>query len=112
MKSGAGTAPRPSSIIITTAVHPRRGRLVRISKRRTAVIAAAVSATFALAGISPAVHAQSTGRRMMGIDVSDWQNQNGPTGDTPIDWATVHAPTAQGGGGKDFAFIRSSRGGT
>ena len=85
---------------------------MRISKRRTAAIAAAVSATFAIASFSPIVHAQSTGRRMIGIDVSDWQNQNGPTGDTPIDWATVRRPVSQGGAGMDFAFIRSSRGGT
>src|SRR5678816_3361017 len=48
--------------------------------------------------------------RALGIDVSDWQNQTG-TG-LPIDWPRVARPVAQGGGGKQFAFIRSSRGGT
>ena len=54
------------------------------------------------------VRAQTT--RALGIDVSDWQNQTA-TGQ-PIDWARVARPVAQGGGGKQFAFIRSSRGGT
>ena len=48
--------------------------------------------------------------RALGIDVSDWQNQT--TTGLPIDWARVARPVAQGGGGKQFAFIRSSRGGT
>src|SRR5829696_5636753 len=39
-----------------------------------------------------------------GIDVSQWQG--------PIDWTMVAKPKAQGGGGKKFAFIRSTRGGT
>src|SRR5437763_11636257 len=48
--------------------------------------------------------------RVYGVDVSDYQNQN-PT-KTPIDWATVAKPAAQGGGGISFAFIRATRGGT
>ena len=44
-------------------------------------------------------------QRAIGIDVSAWQ---GPS----IDWTNVAKPIAQGGGGIQFAFIRSSRGGT
>jgi len=48
--------------------------------------------------------------RVLGVDVSDFQNQNSTS--TPIDWVTAHKATSLGGGGKDFAFIRSTRGGT
>jgi autotransporter-associated beta strand protein len=75
--------------------------------RGRALISAAVTAL--LIGSGSAASAQ---QRLVGIDVSDWQNQNGPTGDTPINWTTVAAPVSAGGGGKSFAFIRSSRGGT
>lgn len=44
------------------------------------------------------------GQRAVGIDVSAWQGT--------IDWQTVAKPVSQGGGGKQFAFVRSSRGGT
>jgi GH25 family lysozyme M1 (1,4-beta-N-acetylmuramidase) len=50
-------------------------------------------------------HAQ----RAVGIDVSDWQDQNSQGS---INWTTVHKPVNQGGGGKDFVFIRATRGGT
>lgn len=65
-----------------------------------------LSAAACLSGVSRS----SAQTRAIGIDVSDWQNQTS-TG-LPIDWARVHQPVAQGGGGKDFAFIRSTRGGT
>lgn len=44
------------------------------------------------------------GQRAVGIDVSAWQGT--------INWQTVARPVAQGGGGKQFAFIRATRGGT
>jgi GH25 family lysozyme M1 (1,4-beta-N-acetylmuramidase) len=46
-------------------------------------------------------------QRALGLDVSDWQGSLSLS-----NWQTIHAPTAAGGGGRDFAFIRSSRGGT
>jgi GH25 family lysozyme M1 (1,4-beta-N-acetylmuramidase) len=42
--------------------------------------------------------------RPEGIDVSQFQGS--------VDWTTVHAPAGGGGGGKDFVFIRATRGGT
>jgi GH25 family lysozyme M1 (1,4-beta-N-acetylmuramidase) len=75
--------------------------------RSIGVVAAAVLAAPAL---PRALLAQSSGNRVVGVDVSDWQNQN-PEGQA-INWSLVHTPVGQGGGGKDFAFIRSSRGGT
>src|SRR6476619_1540564 len=72
-----------------------------MKQRRAVVVSAAVLAVTAVS---------RAGERVYGVDVSDYQNQN-PTS-TPIDWATVAKPTAQGGGGISFAFIRASRGGT
>jgi GH25 family lysozyme M1 (1,4-beta-N-acetylmuramidase) len=80
------------------------------AKRRNAALAAAVSATlFATVVAADPAHAQSPGRRAVGIDVSDWQEQNAQG---HINRSTVAAPVAQGGAGMQFAFIRSSRGGT
>src|SRR5687768_12001683 len=73
-----------------------------MTRRTLALLAAATAAC----GFASTVRAQ----RALGIDVSDWQNQTS-TG-LPIDWARVARPVSQGGGGKQFAFIRSSRGGT
>src|SRR5437763_497987 len=73
--------------------------------RRRKLLALAVALSSPAAAL-----AQSSGNRVVGVDVSDWQNQNPEN--QPINWSLVHTPTAQGGGGKDFAFIRSSRGGT
>jgi len=67
------------------------------SRRR--MIAACVSVATSLIAVST-VHAQ----RAEGIDVSAWQGT--------INWTTVARAEALGGGGKQFAFIRSSRGGT
>ncbi|MEA2708393.1 MAG: hypothetical protein QOF78_994 [Phycisphaerales bacterium] len=65
-----------------------------------------------LAASSPAM-AQTAGNRVLGVDVSDWQQEDlDGNALQPIDWPLVHKPVAQGGGGKDFAFIRASRGGT
>ncbi|HEV2293374.1 MAG TPA: GH25 family lysozyme [Tepidisphaeraceae bacterium] len=54
----------------------------------------------------------STGDRVLGLDVSAWQGEI-----TTTEWATLHRPTDQtvngiAGDGRDFVFIRSSRGGT
>ena len=69
-----------------------------------------VSTVAVLGSALTIAHARGQTTRALGIDVSDWQNQTG-TG-LPIDWARVARPVSQGGGGKQFAFIRSSRGGT
>ncbi len=45
--------------------------------------------------------------RVLGLDVSAWQGSLSTT-----TWATLKRPTAQGGDGRDFVLIRSSRGGT
>src|SRR5687767_6120975 len=70
-----------------------------------------LAASLVLSSVLGTVTADSAAQqRALGIDVSDWQNQTS-TG-LPIDWPRVARPVAQGGGGKQFAFIRSSRGGT
>ncbi|HEX8522311.1 MAG TPA: GH25 family lysozyme [Tepidisphaeraceae bacterium] len=74
------------------------------SSRSHALSLAAIPIAVALSHASTA-----QAQRLLGLDVADWQDQNNQG---PIDWTTVHKPTSQGGGGKDFAFIRSSRGGT
>src|SRR5688500_2712628 len=79
----------------------QRGRVHR------AVVAAA--ATIAIGSITSQSHGQTI-QRLLGVDVSDWQEEN-PT-HTPIDWELAHRPTSQGGGGKDFVFMRATRGGT
>lgn len=68
------------------------------SKRTFAVLASCVSAYLALPSLSSAQN------RVTGVDVSAWQGT--------VNWTNVAKPVAQGGGGKAFAFIRSSRGGT
>ena len=61
--------------------------------------------TIALAAACAAVvESPARAQRAVGIDVSAWQGT--------INWPTVAAPVAQGGGGKQFAFIRATRGGT
>ena len=45
--------------------------------------------------------------RVLGIDVSTYQGNLSTT-----TWATFKLPTAQGGDGRDFVLLRSSRGGT
>src|SRR5262245_1881856 len=81
------------------------------AKGRKILLLAVFPPALTLAGAGEAVAQQ----RLYGIDVSDWQ-QEGPAPAyeqfAPIDWTLVHAPVNQGGGGKDFAFIRSTRGGT
>jgi autotransporter-associated beta strand protein len=74
----------------------------------SASIKAFVLAIFFVGGLS--VSAQS--QRVLGIDVSAWQ-----TNITQADWATFKRATNQTlngvpGDGRDFVFIRSSRGGT
>jgi autotransporter-associated beta strand protein len=78
-----------------------------------------LAVTAALAGLvcSSDAFAQSTppssGNRVLGLDISAWQGNWSTT-----QWETLHRPTnqqnAQGvfGDGRDFVFIRSSRGGT
>ena len=53
------------------------------------------------AGVLPSI---ARADRPEGIDASQFQGN--------VNWVTVHAPKASGGGGKDFAIIRSTRGGT
>ena len=60
--------------------------------------------------LATSAHAQQT--RVLGFDVSAWQ-----TDITTTEWATFKRPTNQqvggvSGDGRDFVFIRSSRGGT
>src|SRR3954465_10396538 len=74
---------------------------MRWRKRTYLVLSAAVGSLFASADAD----AQT---RVLGVDVSDYQNQNSTS--TPIDWVTAHRASSQGGGGKDFAFIRATRG--
>ena len=70
-----------------------------------------LAASLVVSSVLGAVAANGAAQtRALGIDVSDWQNQT--TTGLPIDWARVARPVSQGGGGKQFAFIRSSRGGT
>jgi GH25 family lysozyme M1 (1,4-beta-N-acetylmuramidase) len=46
-------------------------------------------------------------QRSLGIDVSDWQGTL-----TINNWTKIHQPASSGGGGRDFVFLRSTRGGT
>src|SRR3954451_5318971 len=73
------------------------------SARTCRTVAIAVTTAAGALGIAPHAHAQ----RALGIDVSDWQGSL-----SRANWQTIHKSTARGGGGKDFTFIRSSRGGT
>src|SRR6185369_4274875 len=66
-----------------------------------------VAASWALWFTTPA-----NGQRLLGIDVSAWQGNLSAT-----NWATLKRPIDQQvngvfGDGRDFVFIRSSRGGT
>jgi autotransporter-associated beta strand protein len=75
--------------------------------RRSAKIAAATVAAVLLGSAAPA-----EAQRALGIDVSAWQSNLSTT-----TWATFKRPTNQQvggvfGDGRDFVFIRSSRGGT
>lgn len=59
-----------------------------------------------------AVAAPASAQRVLGIDVSAWQGDI-----STANWATLHRPITQQvssvyGDGRDFVFIRSSRGGT
>jgi GH25 family lysozyme M1 (1,4-beta-N-acetylmuramidase) len=72
---------------------------MHLPRRRAFDIAATVALTTVYAAASP-----SLAQRAVGVDVSAWQGT--------VDWQTVARPVAQGGGGKQFAFIRSTRGGT
>src|SRR5439155_15737828 len=65
---------------------------------------AALAGAVATVGCTLAAPADVRASRPQGIDVSQFQGS--------IDWTTVHNPTTSGGGGKDFVFIRATRGGT
>lgn len=72
-------------------------------------LALTLAAASAVAMIAPAA---AMGQRVTGIDVSAWQGNLSLS-----NWETIHRPTNQQvngiyGDGKDFVFIRSSRGGT
>src|SRR5829696_3566257 len=71
----------------------------RVSTRHILSLAAAA----ALSGFGLNAPAQGQIQRLLGVDVSDWQEQNAQG---PINWTQLK------NGGRDFAFIRSSRGGT
>ncbi len=82
-------------------------RAFSIPSRIAIVCTGAVVAYLLLTG---STHAQIT--RSLGLDVSAWQ-----TTITTTEWATLKRPTNQQvdgifGDGRDFVFIRSSRGGT
>lgn len=79
------------------------------SKRRPGAVSALAALVVAFAGWAPPAQAQ---QRSLGIDVSAWQTNISTT-----DWATIKRPPNQQvggvfGDGRDFVFIRSSRGGT
>src|SRR5687767_15692920 len=88
-------------------------RRTPLSARGRARLALAVGGALAASlGGAPLLHAQVTGPRALGIDVSAWQ-----TDITTTEWATFkRSPnqTVNGipGDGRDFVFIRASRGGT
>ena len=65
------------------------------------IVTAAVMATLLNA------HTAVAQQRSLGIDVSAWQGNLSTTV-----WATLKLPANQGGDGRDFVLIRSSRGGT
>ena len=74
---------------------------------RKASVALSIAAGLQLAPLGLGLQRFASAQRVLGIDVSDWQGTL-----TLANWQTIHSPAAQGGGGRDFAFIRSSRGGT
>ena len=82
-------------------------RAVLSPTRRTTAIAALAAAI-----LLPASSAHAQIARVLGLDVSAWQTEI-----TTTEWATLKRPTNQQvggvfGDGRDFVFIRSSRGGT
>ena len=83
---------------------------IRTSPSRLAqkLLVVVVSSSSALLAAGDAAWAQ----RVLGLDVSAWQGNLSTT-----TWATFHRPTNQQvggvfGDGRDFVFLRSSRGGT
>src|SRR5687768_8688156 len=86
---------------------PDTGESMREKSSARRVVLAAAGVVMALTSSALAQ------QRLLGIDVSDWQQEDSAGNPlTPIDWTLVHTPVTAGGGGKDFAFIRSTRGGT
>jgi GH25 family lysozyme M1 (1,4-beta-N-acetylmuramidase) len=81
-------------------------RLYRVTRSRL-LRAATALAIAPLFGVASNTAAQN---RAIGVDVSDWQNEN--AGKLPIDWSLAQKRKTAGGGGIDFAFIRATRGGT
>src|SRR5688500_6151109 len=78
----------------------------RTRRGQQAIRAAAVAAALSF---TSAAYAQTV-QRLLGIDVSDWQDQNSQGA---INWNLVRNPTGTNNVvPRQFAFIRSSRGGT
>src|SRR5436190_13212864 len=91
-------APVRKNALWTSLLSPRNWKATR-----TLLVAAAVIFT---------APAPASAQRVLGIDVSAWQATI-----TTDEWATFHRATNQqvngiNGDGRDFVFIRSSRGGT
>src|SRR4051812_22213739 len=112
------THRRPSSppASSTSSSRPVAAAVPRPRRPRPAATAAAVATVAGILGTTGSVRAQfqppSTGDRVLGLDVSAWQGDISTT-----EWATLKRPTNQTvngipGDGRDFVFIRSSRGGT
>src|SRR5688572_24497970 len=82
--------------------------MAKRSGRGRAAVLAAAAITAACSFVSDA-HGQTV-QRLLGIDVSDWQDQNSQG---PINWNLVRNPVGTNNNvPRHFAFIRSSRGGT
>src|SRR5437773_9349844 len=82
----------------------KRVRLLSPHSSNTATTLLIAAAVLFAAGAS------ALAQRVLGIDVSAWQDNN-------LNWATLKRATNQQvsgvyGDGRDFVFIRSSRGGT
>src|SRR5438876_881238 len=75
----------------------------RSSRRVDARLALACTVIAAICGYAQTASAQ----RALGIDVSDWQGTLAVS-----NWTKIHQAASSGGGGRDFVFLRSTRGGT
>jgi len=87
-------------------------RSARLSVVAVSTAAAAAATLLTSPALAQVYQAPSSGDRVLGLDVSAWQTEI-----TTTEWATLKRPTNQQvngvfGDGRDFVFIRSSRGGT
>ncbi len=100
-------SPQTLRARIEGGVSPRSGRFSIARAKAGTAIPAFTVAFFLFLTTAPA-----DAQRVLGIDVSAWQSNISASS-----WATLKRPTDQQvlgvfGDGRDFAFIRSSRGGT